>query len=149
MKVDTDILVIEWEQSKWLVVSSFFFLLPSLYAFYNNLYFHSLLLVTTSLVSANYWRKACISWRRDLDLIFSKISFVVFFHNGVMYIEYKHFWVSVSCFSGLFLLVYFYYLSGKLFEEKNRHWCKYHFLFHLMVMYEQGLVIHSLLRREN
>jgi hypothetical protein len=100
MKVDTDILVIEWDQSKWLVVSSFFFLLPSLYAFYNNLHFHSLLLVTTSLVSANYWRKACISWRRDLDLIFSKISFVVFFHNGVMYIEYKHFWVSVYCFSG-------------------------------------------------
>jgi len=139
-------ILVEWDQSKWLVISSLFFILPSLYAFYNQKYFHFILLVITSLISANYWRKACISWRRDLDLVFSKISFVVFLSNGVMYIQYRHFWISISCFLGLTLLVYFYYLSGKLFDEKNENWYKYHFLFHFMVMYEQLLVIHSLLR---
>lgn len=37
-----------------------FFTIPSIYAFINNLYSYSILLLFTSLISANYWRKALI-----------------------------------------------------------------------------------------
>lgn len=46
--------ILIWEHSKWLVVSSFFFMIPSAYAFVNQLYAYSVLLGFTSLISANY-----------------------------------------------------------------------------------------------
>ena len=51
-----------WEHSKWLVASSFFFMIPAGYACMNQLYFYCVLLGFTSLISANYWRKATYSW---------------------------------------------------------------------------------------
>lgn len=77
-----------WQHSKWLVLSSFFFIIPSIYAYNNQLYNHSILLLFTSLISANYWRKATYSWRRNLDLIFAKISFITFVYNGIIYVKF-------------------------------------------------------------
>jgi hypothetical protein len=84
-----------WQHTKWLFLSSFFFTIPAIYAYINNLYFHSILLLFTSLISANYWRKATYSWRRNMDLIFAKFSFIVIGGNYMIhkaldfYIMYK------------------------------------------------------------
>lgn len=47
----------------WLVVSSFFFTVPSIY-YYNQLYSYYILLLFTSIISANFWRKVTYSWRK-------------------------------------------------------------------------------------
>jgi len=139
-----DIYIAKWEDTRWLVLSSFFFTVPSIYAFIINMYSYSLLLLCTSLISANYWRKATYSWRRDLDIIFAKISFVVFFSNGVYYV--KSVGYVITGYSGIIILLYCYYLSGKLFKLKNNNWYKYHLMFHLIMAYEQLIIIDSIRR---
>jgi len=41
-----------------LVISSTFFLVPCIYTIYNSMHFFTVLLILTSGISANYWRKA-------------------------------------------------------------------------------------------
>ena len=112
-----EIYLASWEHTKWLVLSSSFFLFPSMFAFYHHLYFHSFLLCSTSIISANYWRKPTYSWRRTMDLLFSKISFSWFFLHGVFYIHstpHLIFAVSNTClFSSCFLLSSYYFYKDQ------------------------------------
>ena len=137
-------LLIKCKQGKILALSSCFFLIPSIYAYYNDLYFFSVLLIATSFISANFWRYAIHSWRRDLDLFFAKVSFVIFLSNGIYYLRYTPY--VVTGYSGLIVLLYFYYLSDKYLKEHNTLWCKYHFLFHVLLTYEQFIIIDSILK---
>jgi hypothetical protein len=121
----------------------FFFIIPAIYAFINKLYGHFILLFLTSLISANYLRKATYSWRRKLDLIFAKISFIVFVSNGIVYVRTLHY--VIPGYMGLFVMLYCYYLSGKLFKLKHNNWYKYHCIFHFILTYEQIIIIDSLL----
>ena len=131
-----------WVHTKWLVLSSLFFIIPSIYAYINKLYLYCILLFLTSLISANYWRKATYSWRRNIDLIFAKISFIVFMSNGIFYVRKMHY--IIAGYSGLIVLLYCYYSSGKLFELKKDNWYKYHFVFHFIMTCEQIIIIHSI-----
>jgi len=137
-----EIYIASWEHSKWLVLSSFFFTFPSIYAYINNLYYYSILLVFTSLISANYWRKATYSIRRNLDLFFAKLSFIIFLSNGIVYVKCVPY--VITGYSGLILLLYCYYLSGKLLNIGNENWYKYHFIFHLIMAYEQFIILDSI-----
>jgi len=130
-----EIYIAYWEETKWLVLSSYFFIIPSYYAYINKLYLHSIILFLTSVISVNYWKKATYSWRRNMDLIFSKFSFIVFVSNGIFYVRKLHY--VIIGYSGLIFLLYFYYLSIKLSELKNNNWYKYHFGFHLIMTFEQ------------
>ena len=121
----------KYNHEGWLVLSSCFFMIPSVHAYYKKLYYLSILLFFTSVISANYWRNAIHSWRRELDLVFSKISFVVFFYNGVYYVRYIPY--LVTGYSGMFFMLYFYHLSCKYSKENKNVWYKYHFLFHLLL----------------
>ena len=110
---DNNIYIANWSHTKWLVMSSFFFTIPAFYAYYNNLYLYSVLLFLTSFISVNYWRKATYSWRRNIDLVFSKVSFIIFASNGVFYVN--TFYYVISGYTGILCLLYCYYLSNKLF----------------------------------
>jgi len=135
-----------WEQSKWLVLSSFSFMIPSIYAYLNKLYFYSILLSCTSVISANFWRKATAnSWRRYIDLGFSKLSFLVFLSDGIIYVRKIEY--VLTGYSGLVVLVYCYLLAGKLWKEKENNWYFYHALFHFIVMYEQIIILDSMIHR--
>ena len=143
LNIVNDIYIAHWIHTRWLVLSSFFFIIPATYAYINNLYMHSILLGVTSLISANYWRKATYSLRRNIDLVFAKISFIVFVSHGVFYVR-KIYYVIFG-YSGLVVLLYCYYLSGKLLELNNNNWYKYHFIFHFIMTYEQMIIIDSIL----
>ena len=147
MNTNNDIYIAHWEHTKWLVLSSFFFIIPATYAFINNLYAHFILLLFTSLISANYWRKATYSWRRNMDLIFAKISFFVFLSQGVFYVRTIHY--IIPGYTGLLLLLYCYRLSGLLLQLKNDNWYKYHFIFHFIMTYEQMIIIVSILNNRH
>jgi hypothetical protein len=134
--------IVKYEHSKWLVLSSLFFLIPSIYAYVNNLYYFSILSLFTSLISANYWRNPIHSWRRNMDLVFSKLSFIIYLPNGIIYVSYTPY--LITGYFGLVILLYSFYLSGKLYQLQNNNWYKYHMLFHFMVMYEQLIVLRSM-----
>lgn len=131
-----------WHQTKWLVLSSFFFTIGASYAYSKHLYSYSILLFFTSFISANYWRKATYSWRRDMDLIVAKMSFVVFVSNGVYYVRTIEY--MIPGYIGLLCLVYSYYLSAKFYRLKHNNWYKYHFMFHLIMAFEQMIILDSI-----
>jgi hypothetical protein len=133
-----------WKHSKWLVLSSFFFMIPSIYAFYYQLYYYSILLLFTSIISANYWKKATYSWRRNLDLFFSKISFITFAYNGIIYVRYIPY--VITGYPLLIILIYCFYTSGKLSEKKKNNWYIYHFFFHIIMAYEQFIILDSIVK---
>jgi hypothetical protein len=132
----------KWGQTKWLVLSSSFLLLPAAYAYNKKLYFHSGLLIATSLISANYWRKATYSWRRIIDLIFAKISFSIFFIHGIMYIRYiPH---LIFTYPITFFIFSSYDLSNNLFEFRSNRWYKYHFTFHTLMTIQIFFILNNL-----
>lgn len=134
--------IAKYEQSKWLVLSSLFFMIPALYAFFMNLYFYFILLSLTTIISCGYWIKATYSWRRNLDLVFAKISFTIFLLSGILYIKNPIY--LVLFYSGLANIIHCFYLSNKLFDKKNKNWIKYHFLFHIIMTFEAIIILNSI-----
>jgi hypothetical protein len=120
----------------------FFYLIPAINTLYKKQYMNTYLLIITSLVSVNFWRKATYSWRRTFDLVLSKISFILFFIQGIKHIKYLPY--KISGYTSLFICISFYYLSNKYYIKKNPMWCKYHFLFHMTIIYKIFLIINSI-----
>jgi len=144
IKESENIVIAEWKDTRWITLSSFFFMIPAIIAFHHKLYDHTTILFLTSIISANYWRKATYSWRRNLDLIFAKISFIFYVYNGVKYVNTIPEMIPGYC--GLILIVILYYLSGELLRIKNERWYESHVLFHLMMMWEQILIIKNVIK---
>lgn len=136
---ETDNYLVSWEQSKYITASSFLFMFPAFYAYYTSQYFFAYFLFATTIFSANYWRKATFSWRRNADLVFAKISFALFFVNGVIHVKFLLY--VISWYSFLILLVYYYYLSGQLHLQNNDNWVKYHVLFHMLSIFAILIVL--------
>lgn len=139
-----EIFIAPFKDTKWLCISSLFFTFPSYYAYINNLYLHSLLLLTATLISVNFWRKATYSWRRNIDLMFAKLAFAIFFTEGVYHINSVNY--LISGYISLFALAYCFHLSVSLQKINNNNWYKYHFLFHIFSTYEQFIVIDSIIK---
>jgi hypothetical protein len=112
LNTNNDIYVAHWVHTKWLVLSSFFFIIPAIYAFINNMYAHFILLFFTSLISANYWRKATYSWRRNMDLIFAKYHLLYSHHMDFFMLEqyimlYQDILVCWCCYIVIIYLKYY------------------------------------------
>ena len=140
MTIDNNRMVAEWKETKYLVVSSSFFMVPAIYGFYNNLYLLPCVLLLTTLFSMNFWRHATYSWRRIADRIFAKISFTIFFINGVKRVSHLF-----SVYTGLVGIIYCYYMSQKCHD--TLYWWKYHMMFHLFVAYNQFIIINSIINK--
>jgi hypothetical protein len=140
MFYDSDIYLVDWTESRWLVLTSIASLIPTTYSFQNGLYFLSAVSLISTAVSANYWRKATLSTRRDVDLVLQKISFLIYFFHGIYYVQGYRLLVFSP---GLAFLHYNYYYSNYYYSEKKKEWLSYHIWFHMMVLMEQMVVLES------
>ena len=143
MTIDNNKMVAEWKETKYIVLSSSFFMAPAVYGFYNNLYFLPFVLLLTTLFSMNFWRHATYSWRRIADRTFAKISFAFFFINGVRHVTHTPY--LISGYTGTIILIYCYYMSNKYHNLPI--WWKYHMMFHLFLTYNQFIVINSIITK--
>jgi hypothetical protein len=134
--------IAKWNESKWLVLSSLLFTIPSAFAYYHHLYSYSGLLLLTTIVSVNYWRDAAFSWRRNLDIFVARTGFIVFLITGILYVTWTPY--LLVGYTGLGCLALSYIVSGKLWNENNPNWYKYHMLFHLLLMSEQLIILDSI-----
>ena len=135
--IDPTRYVAPWNQSRWLVCSSLFFLVPSIYGYYMEQYFLATVSLLITTCSINFWRDATYSYRRSIDCIMAKISFFVYMISGVPYVTSIPF--VVTGYSALFTLIYCYYMSNK--HGDSDLWWKYHMMFHLLVSYTQIVAI--------
>jgi hypothetical protein len=120
-----------------LVVSSLFFLVPSVYAGTHHVYSLSLLSAVTSAISINYWRDPCVGWRRNMDLMFAKISFVVYFLCGLYNIPKNE---NMLYFS-VIIIATCYGISNYFWIQKIRYWVYVHMIFHMFVAFGQFIVV--------
>jgi hypothetical protein len=139
-----DEIVANWDGKKYLVLSSFLFLVPAVYALRHQLYGYVFLLVITSLVSANHWRHSACALRKDADIAVATTSFCIFFVSGLMFIRNPYYFI-VGCI-GLLAIWYCFTKSEHLREEqyKSDTWFIFHVMFHFLVMCEQFIVLQAL-----
>lgn len=128
--------VAPFSQTRYLVLSSLFFFMASIYGFINNQLLYGIISLITSIMSVNFWRNATYSYRRCLDLITARISFIIFFFSGSYYsIQNKNNFVLFIWLSVVLLSIYCYHLSHKTYDvedPKNNKWYKYHAMFHFI-----------------
>lgn len=136
--------IASWLVTRWLVLSSLSFLVPSVYAYTLGINLCSVLLVGTTFFSVNYWRNAEKGWRRDADLIYAKLSFYTFVLLGIIYVQDISYIIPGYC--GLFALVYCYQMSRYTHETKgeNSEWYLYHMLFHLIMTCEMIIILNCM-----
>ena len=155
MSIDHNKYVAPYEETRWIMMSSLFFLVPSTYGYKNEQYFMSTTLMLASLFSVNYWRHPTYSWRRIADRISAKMAFVICFINGIRYSYLDPLiiteWVAFVAFVAF---VYCYYMSNKYCNTNLQNkivscWWKYHLMFHLFSAYSQLIIIHSMIEYEN
>jgi len=159
-----------WNQTKWIVLSSTLFSIPAAYHLYARthsptklppsvspenpsipvLILHSgivqsvfpYMLILTSLISANYWRKATRGWRRNLDLIVAKITFATGFYIAAKYLTSNYYRIPIIvivcglpvCYNG----------STKCVNAGDHAWVKYHFTFHIMLSICGAIILRGL-----
>ena len=135
--------ITSWDTTRFLCLSSCFWIGPAIYAYYCGLYIHSSVLVVTIAASINYLRNATPSWRCDVDLAVAKVAFVLFCITGIVHIRYiPH---IIAWYTALTGLLYCLHMSDTLlYEKKNPIWYRYHFAFHTFVFIGQMLVIHNM-----
>jgi len=135
--------IAEWEHSKWLLLSSFLFLIPTVYGLYKELYVWSIMLCITTIISANYWRDACVGWRRDLDLWYAKLMFIVFCSAMVYYVDYEPY--AIFGYTAFFVILFMYYKSAQAHYYKYAHWWMYHVGFHILLTIEELIILDSII----
>jgi len=139
--------LLTWKYTKWLVVTSLGFMIPAFYAYQNQVYFLSGLLVVTSLISANYWRFPIQdSLSHKVDLVFAKISFSIFFIHGYLYVRTIPY--VITTYPGVVCIGYCYYMSCKTASMNDPNWNKYHIAFHLFMIYSQWAIIDSIISQK-
>ena len=134
--------VAHWDETKYVTMSSFVFLVPSMYSYCNEIYTHAIILFLASIISANFWRDASYSYRRILDRIISKIAFILLFKDALIYV--RHVPRVMIVFNIFVAFMSCYYYSNK-YCGKSPVWWKYHVSFHLLATVEQLIIINSMI----
>jgi hypothetical protein len=121
--------IVKWQESKYLVVSSMFFLPTSYLSYIKHYYLYSLLMSFVVFCSMNYWRKATYGKRRQIDLLISKIGFFVYLYNGIINLQGITLLISYPTSFGM---LYCFYTANQCFTNNNNNWLRYHCMFHLL-----------------
>ena len=82
-----------------------------------------------------------IEFRRNIDLITSRISVFIYFYYG--YKNIQNFYPKILGFNNLFIIYKLYNQSCLMHElYKNNVWINYHILFHLYVTFSKLYIIY-------
>ena len=112
-------------------------LIPAYYAYNKGFIILSTISTLTSVTSINYWRFPIIGLRRNMDLIFSKLLFIVYFLLRLSKMLYLRNDALLYCIS----IIINYIISSMLWEKDNSYWICFHVGFHAFVAVEQYIVI--------
>ena len=131
--------VLPFKYSVWLVLSSFSFLVPAGLALRLSLYWHCAVYCVTAAASANYWRKAQFGFRRNVDVLVARLSFVFTVISGALRIHGLK--VLIVGWTLAFAIPVAYKLS--IYFEKKRAplWLMAHFSMHCFVSAGMSLVV--------
>jgi hypothetical protein len=119
--------VAEWEESKYLVLSSLSFMFPCIYAYTQQLYVHSAVIAVCTFASMNYWRDAEYSYRRTMDICCARASFLWGLYECIQ--SNTPIW-GIGEMAGTIGGAYM--LSKIRYRQQDPRWIYYHMAFHVL-----------------
>lgn len=131
-------LIVPYNKSKFLVYSSTCFLYPCYVSYIQNKYNICLFILITYLISINYWKDCRYSWRRNIDLVWSRITLVYFFYNGVYHIHYNNDKLIGTTLVPIFTICFYKSVQFK------QNWYLFHMLFHLFTSYGMLIIVNNI-----
>lgn len=126
-------------KNHYICASSLLFLVPSLLSFYINAHILGYCGIITTIVSMNYWRRVEYGFRRNLDLVCSRIMITIGSGYYLLYYNNTIYDIVLFCFLGKVLSVL--YLTS---DFKNEYWYVYHMTFHFMLMLSGTLTVYKI-----
>ena len=113
-------------ESRMLLTTSCMTLFPIYVAYQHSLWLYVYTSTGTMIFSLLYWYNPIHGWRRNLDLIYAKYTFVVYLGSGIWYVPpgfptFLFYLGALSIFQS-YTLTYVY----------PRIWFRYHVLFHIL-----------------
>uniref|UniRef100_A0AB39JFL7 Uncharacterized protein n=1 Tax=Florenciella sp. virus SA2 TaxID=3240092 RepID=A0AB39JFL7_9VIRU len=128
----TDIIITNNDvaNGRYLCYSSLLFLIPSAGCCYYNIDYVGQLGIITTGVSINLWRKFEFGWRRNWDLICSRIMCIVISFYFLLYSKSKY-----DIIYSIILLIICAYLYNSADFNNNKFWYKYHITFHICLTF--------------
>jgi len=136
------------KENIYLVYTSYLFLIPAIYSFYKSLKIYTIILIFSTIISINYWINPTYGWRRNIDHIYSKIVFIIFFVNSYFYIQ--GYILNIIIYTCLFICITCFYFSNTVYnhEQLNTkfglYWYHYHMLFHVFVTVNLMVIIYCM-----
>lgn len=118
--------VIHPHESRMLLTTSCLTLFPIYVAYQHSLWLYVYTSTGTMVCSLLYWYNPIHGWRRNLDLIYAKYTFVVYLGSGIWYVPpgfptFLFYLGALSIFQ-TYTMTYVY----------PRIWIRYHILFHIL-----------------
>lgn len=115
----------------YLVISSTFFLMPTLYGLYRR---HTILPIVSLLAmiaSINYWLDTTNEHKKNIDLISSKCCCLIYFIYGYQII--KSIPMRFIGYTNIFIVLSTYNASCIMYNiENSNKWISFHIMFHFM-----------------
>lgn len=131
LQMNYPIHVLPLKYSIWLVISSLSFLVPSWLALCRSLYWHCAVYFMTAAASANYWRKAQYGFRRNVDVVVARLSFVFTLVTGIFRVQGLK--VLIVGWTLVIAIPIAYKLSLYLEEKRTPLWLIAHFAMHCFI----------------
>jgi len=122
-----------------LLFSTSTFIFPIMYAYKKQNKYLAMYSTLALFGSLNYWRNPCIGYRKNMDLVTSKLSALAYFYYG--YNNINGFYPLLFGWSNLLVIYKLYDYSCKKFDLHDSNWIYYHALFHLYTTLSKVYII--------
>lgn len=129
--------VVPKEEARIFLFTSLGLAFPAYYAYKHQYYSYTLLSILTSGISALYWHKPTYSWRRNLDLVFAKLSFSIYFFTAFFHLKCGDRFHKWAFYAGTPLMLFCYGCSNMNLYP----WWMFHLGFHMMVIVQKFLTL--------
>ena len=131
--------VIQPHESRILLTTSCLNLFPIYVAYQQSLWLYVCTSTGTMVCSLLYWHNPIHGWRRNLDLIYAKYTFVLYLGSGIWYVppgfpSFLFYLGALSIFQ-TYTMTYVY----------PRIWIRYHVLFHILYICVKMYVLYYVL----
>lgn len=129
----------------WLIASSSMFIIPSIFGYYRGNKLLSTMSLCSMACSINYWMYPKKGIAKNMDLIVSKATGIIYFIYG--YKNINSMFHRFIGYSNLACVINCYYLSCKLYNQeiitniKTDIWIYYHIGFHISSVIAKMLVL--------
>jgi hypothetical protein len=136
--------IADWNQTKWLVGSSTFLLVPAMYGYMTKQHVHAGVLVVGVCLSMNHWRDAVYGWCRTIDVVWVRGGAAVFYVYAWKVCDGFQ---TVMFHTSLLNMAVLYAEGCVQYAQGDSRWVWYHMMFHVNTACAHYVLLESAVMR--